>query len=259
MPPDPMTDADAPALTLAVVSGKGGAGKSTLAVNLAETLVAAGRRVALLDVDFGQRSCSTLLNEEPAASVAALAAGAVALDRVFHRTASGLTLVCGGTSSRAGGVPETIYDALDAVLGEAARTHDVVLVDAPAGVGGAVRWALDRADAGVLVLVGEPTAITGAYTLAKTVWQAVPEYPFLAVVNAADTDADAARTTERFAELTTQFVGRAATPFGWVPYDAHVRAAVRAQRPAVELSAGLRAAFGGIADGLAPLLPRAAA
>jgi flagellar biosynthesis protein FlhG len=247
------------ALVLAVVSGKGGAGKSTLAVNLAETLVAAGRRVALVDVDLCQSSCSTLLNEEPAASVVAFAAGAVPLDRVFHTTRTGMTLVCGGSASRPGGLPETIYEALDAVVDAAARRHDVVLIDAPAGVDGPVRWALDRADAGVLVLVGEPTSITGAYTLVKTVWQAVPDYPFLAVVNAADTDADADQTAARFAELTTQFVGRAATPFGWVPYDAHVRAAVRQQTPAIRLSGPLRSAFAGIAGGLDPLLPALAA
>ncbi len=248
-------------LVLAVVSGKGGTGKSTIAVNLAETLSADGHAVALIDVDLCQNSCATLLNEEPPASVVAYARGAVSLDRVFHTTDAGLTLVCGGTSTRPEGIPETLYEALDDALGQAARTHDVVLIDAPAGLDGTVRWALDRADAGVLVLVGEPTAITGAYTLAKTVWQAVPDYPFLSVVNAADTDVDAEQTTERFAELTTQFVGRKPTPFGWVPYDAHVRAAVRAQVPAVRKSAPLRASFVEIAHGLGPLLPtrRAAA
>ena len=40
--------------TLAVVSGKGGVGKSVLAVNLAEALAAAGHRTALVDADLGQ-------------------------------------------------------------------------------------------------------------------------------------------------------------------------------------------------------------
>lgn len=242
-------------LILAVVSGKGGVGKSTLAVNLAETLSAGGRRVALMDVDLCQTSCATLLNEEPSASVVAAASGAVPLDRVFHTTDSGLTLVVGGAASRPSGLPETFYDVLDDTLDHAVSEHDVVLLDAPAGVGATVLWALDRADAAMLVLVGEPTSVTGAYTLAKTVWQTVPEYPFLSVVNAADTDADAAQTTERFAELTTQFLGRAPMPLGWIPYDAHVRAAARAQSPVIHKSRPLRAAFAGLAAELAPLLP----
>ena len=253
-PVEPMPLSESSALVLAVVSGKGGVGKSTLAVNLAAALAEAGHSVALFDADLGGGSCATLLNEAPAASAVALAAGAVPADRLFHTTASGLTLVEGGTVAAPDGVPEAVYGALDTALDEAARSHDVVLIDAPAGIGGPVRWALDRADAGLLVLVGEPTAITGAYTLAKTVWQSVPDYPFFSIVNAADTDAEAACTTERFAELTTRFVGQAAMPLGWVPYDAHVRAAARAQRPVRSLSPALAATFAGLAASLAPLL-----
>jgi len=250
-----MTNHSPPGLILAVVSGKGGVGKSTLAVNLAETLSNDGYRVALVDVDLCQTSCATLLNEEPSASAIAAASGAVPLSRVPHATESGLTLILGGSASRPEGIPEALYDVLDDALDHAAHSHDVVLIDAPAGIDAPVRWALDRADAAVLVLVGEPTSVTGAYTLAKTVWQAVPEYPFLSVVNAADTDSDAAQTTESFAELTTQFLGRAPMPLGWIPYDAHVRAAARAQSPVIRQSAPLRSAFAGLASELAPLLP----
>ena len=244
-----------PGLVLAVVSGKGGVGKSTLAVNLAEALADAGRTVALLDADLGQGSCATLMNEDPPASVVAASRGATALERAFHPAASGVTLVHGGSAPQPADRPETLYDALDDALDAAARGHDVVLIDAPAGVGPTVLWALDRADAGVLVLVGEPAAVKGAYALVKTVWQSAPAYPFLGVVNAADTGADAEQTATRFAELTRQFLGRAPSTLGWVPYDAQVRAAARAQVPAVRRSSGLRAALDGLAQGLVPFLP----
>ena len=242
-------------LVLAVVSGKGGVGKSTLAVNLAEALADAGRSVALLDADLGQSSCATLMNEEPPASVVAASRGAVALERSFHATASGVTLVHGGSSPGPDDPPEPLYHALDRALEAAAQSHDIVLIDAPAGIGRTVLWALDRADAGVLVLVGEPAAVQGAYALAKTVWQSDPAYPFLSVVNAADTDAEAEQTATRFADLTRQFVGQAPSALGWVPYDAQIRSAARAQVPAVRRSSGLRASLVGLAAQLAPLLP----
>ena len=243
------------ALVLAVVSGKGGAGKSTVAVNLAEAFADAGHSVALVDADLGQGSCTTLFNETPSASVAAYACGAVPLDAVLHPTRQGVTLVAAGGAAPTS-LDDPLYAALDEVLDVLAASHSVVLVDAPAGVGQTVCWALDRADAGLLVLVGEPTAVTGAYALVKTVCQTAPEYPFLAVVNAADTDTDAAQTVERFAELTTRFLGAAPVSLGWVPYSAHVRVGVRNQTPALRLSAALRTAFEGLVGSLAPLLPR---
>ncbi len=239
-----------PSLIVAVVSGKGGTGKSTVSVNLAEALAQAGVSVALVDADLCQSSCATLLNESPPATVLALARGAVSADRVRVETEGGVTLAVAGTGVGLEGPRASLFDALDRTLDGLARDHDVVLIDAPAGMDDAVRWALDRADAGLLVLVGEPTSVSGAYALAKTVWQTAPGYPFLTVVNAADTDADAARTATRFAELTAQFLGQSPATLGWIPYDAHVRAAARDQVPAVRRSAPLRAAFAGLARAL---------
>ena len=105
------------------------------------------------------------------------------------------------------------------------------------------------------MLGGEPTSVTGAYALLKTVWQAVPGYPFLAVVNAADTPADAAETAARCADLTTQFLGQAPLSLGWLPYDAQARGAARDQVPVGRRSAGLRAAVAGLLDSLVPLFP----
>lgn len=237
-------------LVVAVVSGKGGVGKSTIAVNLAETMARAGQPVALIDADLGQASCATLLNEEPPATLAAVASGAVPLDRAFHAAPSGATLIVTGGTPSPEGPSDALVAALDEAVTVAAQQHALVLIDAPAGVGPLVRWSLDRADVGLLVLVGEPTAVRGAYTLIKTVWQVDPSYPFLAVVNAADTDEDAAQTVDRFGALTQQFLGSAPLSVGYVPYDAHVRGAVRDQVPAVERSPALRASFAGLAGRL---------
>jgi hypothetical protein len=54
------------------------------------------------------------------------------------------------------------------------------------------------------------------------------------------------------------YLGASPTPLGWIPYDAHVRAAVRTQTPAIRLSGSLRASFGALADRVAALLPASA-
>lgn len=229
---------------VAVASGKGGVGKSLLAVNLAEALAAAGSRTALVDADAGQGDCAVLLNEAPKASVLDAVLRTAAEADVPHRTATGITLVqAAREAGRADGHEIDLYAALDGHLRHLRATHDVVLIDAPAGAEGAVRWALDRADLGVLVLVGEPTAVAGAYRLAKLVWQSDPAYPLAAVVNFADTEAEARSVAERFGRVTEPYLGRVPAYLGWVPFSADVRRSVAAQTPAVRTPGPAAEAF----------------
>ena len=201
---------------LTVVSGKGGVGKSVLAVNLATTLASAGRKVALLDADIGQGSCAYLVGP-----------------------GSPVQLV----------TPDPELDSADALESLEAQLlilrsqADLIVVDAPAGIGPTVRWALDRADAGLLVLVDEPTAIADAYALAKLTWRHDPSYPLAGVVNMVDSPIEASDVMERFSALTAHFLDRKIMYGGWVPFSDAVRASVRKQIPAIRESMAVARAF----------------
>lgn len=239
-------------LTLAVVSGKGGVGKSVVSANLAETFAASGRRVALVDADFGQSACPVLLNESPPATALDVATGRADPSDALHTTESGITLFQGvRTPGEADGHEAELYDALDIGLDALCGDHDVVLIDAPAGTGPAVRWALDRAGAGLLVLVGEPTAVADAYGLAKLVWSAEPGFPLGTVVNFADTESEAQSVAARFAAVTKPFLGSEPSYLGWVPYAVAVRRSVKCQRPAVREPGATRLAFDALATAAA--------
>lgn len=234
---------------ITIVSGKGGVGKSVVSVNLAETLADNGYRVALVDADFGQGACALLLNELPQAGAVELAMHTAQAEDVLHTTASGITLVQGAADPRrAEGRAPALYRTLDELLRQLRTTHEFILIDAPAGTGEPVRWALDRADLGLLTLVGEPTAIADAYRLAKMIWHAAPEYPMGVVVNFADTEHEAQSVAHRFAKITERFVHRAPSYLGWVPYAAQVRRSVAEQLPAVRTPGPVRDAFVHLAD-----------
>ncbi|MEZ4702910.1 MAG: P-loop NTPase [Rhodothermales bacterium] len=236
---------------IAVTSGKGGVGKSILSVNLAETLAAQGHQVALIDVDLGQGACALLLNEQPAGSVFEWVQQTARKEQVLHRTASGITLVLGANEAGRPQARQTkLFGALDALLNELRRDHAYIILDAPAGTEGAVRWALDRADLGVLVLVGEPTAISDAYRLARMIWEYDPDYPMCAVVNFADSEEEATSVADRFSKVTRHFTGRATNYLGWVPFSPLIRRSVSVQEPAVRTSGPVQEAFRAMSQNL---------
>ena len=237
---------------LALASGKGGVGKSVVAVNLAEALARAGHRVALVDADFGQGACPVLLNETPSTPLLDAARAGAPVEEALHETSAGLTLVQAvADPGAAEGHEATLYAALDDLLGRLRRTHPFILLDAPAGADGPVRWALDRADLGTLVLVGEPTAVADAYRLAKLIWASDPDYALSVIVNVAETEAEAESVAERFAAVTNHFTGRVPHLLGWVPYAADIRRSVAAQVPAVRTPGPARDAFATLARTIA--------
>lgn len=217
---------------IAVVSGKGGVGKSVLSVNLAEALALDGCRVALVDADLGQGACGILMNETPKASVMDLLRFTARTNQVKHQTAAGITLVqAAADAGEAEGRERELFPSLDEILTDLRCDHEYVLIDAPAGSQDAVRWALDRADLGLLVVVGEPTAIADAYRLVRMTWTSDPAYPFSTVVNFADSEADAESVHERFARITEHFTGKLPNYLGWVPFSQSIRQSVTRQDP----------------------------
>ena len=229
---------------IAVVSGKGGVGKSVVSVNLAETLAMQGRRVALIDADFGQSACAVLMNEMPGATVMDLVRFTALTAQVRHETLMGVTLI--QVSVEAGeteGRERDVYSSLDELLEDLRGDHEYILIDAPAGTDGPVRWALDRADLGVLVVVGEPTAVADAYRLARMIWKSDPTYPLATIVNFADSEEEAVSVAERFGHVTEHFTGRLPNYLGWVPFSSTVRLSVSRQIPAVREEGPVREAF----------------
>ena len=154
---------------LAIASGKGGVGKTWLAVSLSHALARQGRRVLLFDGDLGLANVDVQLGLGPGADLATVLSGRCAMAAAVRTVETcGFDVLPGRSGSGGlGAVDPALLDGALAELLALARAYDVTLLDLPAGIDHAVRRLLLAARLRLVVTIDEPTALTDAYALIK--------------------------------------------------------------------------------------------
>lgn len=218
--------------SLAIVSGKGGVGKSLLAVNLATALCRADapRRVLLVDGDAGLANADLLLGWLPSHTLTDWVEGRVDLDGLLTRGAERLDLLVSGSSEAAVAlltrlakrVPEDRF--VEGVAG-----HDLTLFDLGAGIGKGVLDVATACDRVWLVATPEPTSLADAYTMARRLTERNPGVDLELVVNRARDSEEGARTHLALERMTRRFLDRALPLRAVLPDDVAVRQSVAHQ------------------------------
>ena len=153
---------------IAVTGGKGGVGKTTVAVNLSLALAELGRRVVLLDGDLSLANIDVLLGLAPQYTLADLIDGHCELSDVLVPGPGGVRIV-----PAASGIPSMArlspaqHAGLIQAFSEIGDSLDVLVIDTAAGIGDSVVSFVRAAQEVLLVVSDEPTSITDAYALIK--------------------------------------------------------------------------------------------
>ena len=204
--------------SIAIASGKGGVGKTSLAVNCAVKLSSDDKKVALLDADFGMANSHILLNQKIEHSVNDLLEKKLSIEDVILETPTGLKLIPGGS-----GVLELlnldsqkrwqIIRSLDLIK----EDLDILVVDTPAGASDASIEFAAACDAVVVVLVPEPTSFMDAYSFIKALYLEKKFAAVSIVVNLAKNEKAARQSYESFKKIVTKFLTVNEQFVGWLP------------------------------------------
>jgi len=221
--------------TIAIASGKGGVGKTQIAVNLAVALAERGRSTLLLDADLGLANVDVLLGLTPAANLEQVMAGECGLEDILVAGPAGLKIVPGGSGvSRLANLPAQEQAGLVGALSTLSPCLDVMVVDVATGVDRLVLGFCTAASEVVVVLCDEPAALTDAYALVKLLSRERGIRRFQILCNRVQNRLHGRVLFERFLAVCDRFLDVSLSHFGSVPEDAIFGHAAQVQRAVVE-------------------------
>ena len=222
------------ATVIAVTSGKGGVGKSNVAVNLAAQFASAGKNIVLLDADLGLANADVLCNLDVPFNLAHVIARQKELRDVMVKAPGGFKLIAGASGlARMADLSDFDRQRLVDALVELEQQADILLIDTGAGISQNVLSFTRAADHVLVVTTPEPTAITDAYAVIKVVSRDESDRRISLLVNQARSSGEAKVVYDRIAKVARQFLGVHVLEAGYVSHDESVPMCVRKRTPFV--------------------------
>lgn len=226
------------ARVIAVTSGKGGVGKTSISVNLALQMRAQGKRVVIIDADFGLSNVEIMLGIRPQYNLADLVFRNKSIEDIITEGPNGIGFISGGS-----GVQDLVnldkenIKKLIAKLVKLDTVYDVVIIDTGAGIADSVIQFVLSSPEVLLVVTPEPTSITDAYSLLKAVNRKKDfdrEHKSIKVIaNRVNNQDEGQEIFDKISIVVSKFLNIQLEYLGYIPADKRIAYAVMEQTPIV--------------------------
>ncbi|MDR3331731.1 MAG: MinD/ParA family protein [Synergistaceae bacterium] len=219
--------------SIAILSGKGGVGKSNMAVNLGLAMAEMGLRVTILDADLGLANIDILFGVVPKFNIGHVLRGVKELSEILYKVGDLVSIIPGGAGLRELADLDDqrqswMIDRLSVLEDET----DVLLLDTSAGIHKNVLVFAMASDMSLLLTTPEPTAIRDSYSVLKSLCQTNGgDINAAIVVNMVADYHEAAMVSERIISTAEQFLNIKVPYMGCILWDSALREAVKRRRP----------------------------
>lgn len=220
---------------ITVTSGKGGVGKTSITLNIALSLAEKGYRVAVFDADLGLANINILTGIYPDKNLIDVIEGRCQLDDIIIKNYQGIDIIPGstGVEKLAELDSDSSHDLITSFLSLA--PYDFVFFDTSAGISRQVLSFCMASNEIYLVITGQPTSLTDAYSLLKVLSRKGYKTPVRIILNQVVSAEDAKNIYSKLNHTVKRFLSLELKPIGLVMADKHVGMAVVAQTPFVML------------------------
>ena len=216
--------------SIAVTSGKGGVGKTNIALFLAITLAAARKKVLLVDADLGLANVHILLGVAPKHNISHFIEGTCTLDQVVFSGSGGIDILPGASGlEKMANLDQGRLEFFQHEFMRLENRYDFLIVDTGAGIGSTVTEFASRTDMTLLVMTPEPTSLADAYAMVKVLYEKGTSR-IGTVVNMAASDRDGIETFDRLNALVIKFLKKPLEMLGTIPMNREISRYIRKQR-----------------------------
>ena len=241
---------------IAITSGKGGVGKTNIVANLGFTLAGMGKKVLILDADWGLGNLDVLLGMAPKYNLSHVISGEKSLTDVIVNGPGDMQILPASS-----GIQELTSLTVDQKIRVLTQLDllvdsvDVLLIDTAAGISTNVMDFNVTAQEILVVVSPEPTSLTDAYALMKVLSLKYAQKNCKLLVNQAGSVQEALDIFRQLEMVVKKFLAISIDYVGCVLYDDKVRQGVRRQKIVTETYPGAKASrcFAALAKRIASL------
>ena len=218
---------------IAISSGKGGVGKTLISINLAMIIGNTGKRVLIIDGDFGLSNVHIMLGLTPEKNLSDFINGKASIDEIVFKINNNVSFIASGNGIQdlVNLSSKDITDILDRIHEYAENNFDIIIFDTPPGIHNETLIITSSSDIPIVISTPEPTAVADAYALVKVLNTSMMLKDFYVLINKCSSKEEGLKIFNSINTVSQRFLDINLKYLGYITYNKNIIRKIVDQKP----------------------------